>query len=143
MGRQHDLQKAYAVAHKVETPIHEAWRLFHTYADKIKPSRENTKGRGTVTSRAVHFASSVLRRFGPGAREKNENAPWEMVDIYYIYVDDDSDDCTAKRAHREYSINWWLDPWPGQTLYNTTKFAVVGLSHKFRIEAVALESKST
>ena len=28
-----------------------------------------------------------------------------------------------------------LVPWPGQTLYNTTKYAVVGLSHTFRAEA--------
>jgi len=28
-----------------------------------------------------------------------------------------------------------LVPWPGQTLYNTTKFAVVGLSHTLRAEA--------
>jgi short-subunit dehydrogenase len=28
-----------------------------------------------------------------------------------------------------------LVPWPGQTLYNTTKYAVVGLSHTLRTEA--------
>ena len=28
-----------------------------------------------------------------------------------------------------------LIPWPGQTLYNTTKYAVVGLSHSLRLEA--------
>jgi NADP-dependent 3-hydroxy acid dehydrogenase YdfG len=28
-----------------------------------------------------------------------------------------------------------LVPWPGQTLYNTTKYAVVGLSHTLRAEA--------
>ncbi len=28
-----------------------------------------------------------------------------------------------------------LMPWPGQTLYNTTKYAVVGLSHTLRAEA--------
>ncbi len=28
-----------------------------------------------------------------------------------------------------------LIPWPGQTLYNTTKYAVVGLSHSLRSEA--------
>jgi hypothetical protein len=95
MGRQHDLQKAYAVAVKVETPLHDAWRLFPECIDKIKASRENAKGRGTVTSRAVKFASSVLRRFGPGSLIENEAAPWEMVDIYYIYVDDDSVNSTG------------------------------------------------
>ncbi|HMN46442.1 MAG TPA: SDR family oxidoreductase [Povalibacter sp.] len=28
-----------------------------------------------------------------------------------------------------------LIPWPGQTLYNTTKYAIVGLSHSLRLEA--------
>jgi hypothetical protein len=118
MGRQHDLQRAYAVALRVETPLHEAWRLFPTYVDKIRPSRENAKGRGTVTSRAVKFASSVLRRFGPGVTAENENAPWEMVDIYYIYVDDDSINYTgAPIPMGQPGTSWYYTvPFVGQRL---------------------------
>jgi hypothetical protein len=90
MGKQHDLQKAYAVALKVATPVHEAWRLFPLYVDKIRASRENSMGRGTVISQAVRFASAVLRRWGPNASIENERLPWQSLDIYYIYVDDDS-----------------------------------------------------
>lgn len=90
MGRQHDLQKAYAVALKVATPIHEAWRLFPLYADKMRASRENSMGRGTVVSQAVKFASAVLRRWGPNSSIEREHTPWESLDIFYIYVDDDS-----------------------------------------------------
>lgn len=118
MGRQHDLQKAYAVALKVETPIHEAWRMFPLYADQIRPSRENSKGRGTVTSRAVKFASSVLRRFGPGEKTESENAPWEMVDIYYIYVDDDSVNNTGRILPMgQVGTSWFYNvPYIGQDM---------------------------
>ena len=88
MGRQHDLQKAYAVALRVETPVHEAWRLFPLYVDQIKPSRDARAGHGTVISQAVKFATAVLKRFGQGARYEREAAPWAMVDVYYIYCDD-------------------------------------------------------
>lgn len=90
LGRQHDIQKAYAVALRVETPIHEAWRLFPAYVDQIKPSRDARAGHGTVISQAVKFATAVLKRFGQGARYEHEAAPWAMVDVYYIYVDDDT-----------------------------------------------------
>jgi len=96
MGRQNNLQKAYAVALKVATPVHEAWRLFPDYADKIRPSRENSMGRGTVISQAVKFASAVLRRFGPNAALERQDTPWEMTDLYYIYVDDDSVNNTGR-----------------------------------------------
>ncbi len=36
-----------------------------------------------------------------------------------------------------------LVPWPGQTLYNTTKYAVVGLSHTLRPEAARFGVKVT
>lgn len=90
MGRQHDLQKAYTVALRVETPVHEAWRLFPLYVDAIKPARDARAGHGAVISQAVKFATAVLKRFGQGARYEREAAPWAMVDVYYIYVDDDS-----------------------------------------------------
>ena len=90
LGRQHDLQKAYAVALRVETPVHEAWRLFPLFVDQIKPARDARAGHGTVISQALKYATAVLKRFGPGARFEREAAPWAMVDVFYIYVDDDS-----------------------------------------------------
>lgn len=90
LPRSHDLQKAYACTIRVETPIHEAWRLFPLFRDSILASREGSKGRGNVVARAVKFASAVLRRFGPGSALENEPAPWQTVDIYYSYIDDDT-----------------------------------------------------
>lgn len=99
MGRQHDLQKAYTVALRVETPVHEAWRLFPLYIDQIKPSRDARAGHGTVISQAVKFATAVLRRFGQGSRYEREAAPWATVDVFYIYVDDDSINDTGDVLH--------------------------------------------
>lgn len=96
MGRQHDLQKAYTVALRVETPVHEAWRLFPLYVDQIKPARDARAGHGAVISQAVKFATAVLKRFGQGARYEREAAPWAMVDVFYIYVDDDSANDTGE-----------------------------------------------
>lgn len=90
MGRQHDLQKAYAVAHRVDTPLHEAWRMFPEYYDRIAPHRTSAFGRGTVISQAVKFATAALKRWGQGSKVENEPATWDMVDVYYIYIDDES-----------------------------------------------------
>lgn len=90
LPKDHNIQKAYAVAIRVETPYHAAIREFPEYRDLIKPSRESAKGKGTVISRAVQYASAALRRFGPGTDQPTEARPWEMVDIYYIYIDDDT-----------------------------------------------------
>lgn len=118
MGRQHDLQKAYAVGLRVETPVHEAWRLFPTYVDRIRPTRESSKGRGTVVSQAVKMASSVLRRFGAGRIEEYENAPWETVDLYYIYVDDDSVNTTGRPVPMgQLGTSWhYVVPYIGQDI---------------------------
>jgi hypothetical protein len=122
MGRHHDIQKAYAVALRVETPIHEAWRLFPAYVDKIKPSREATAGHGTVISQAVKFATAVLKRFGAGARYEREPAPWAMTDVYYIYVDDDSVNDTGHPIEMRgpdgiYGTSWsYVVPFVGQEI---------------------------
>ena len=72
MGRGHDLQKAYSVALRVDTPLHEAWRLFPMYRDVIAAQRSTALGKGTVISQAVKFATATLKRFGQGARHERE-----------------------------------------------------------------------
>lgn len=122
MGRQHDLQKAYAVAMRVETPLHEAWRLFPDYVDKIAPERSQTMGRGTVIAQAVKFATAALKRFGQGSRHEREAAPWEMVDVHYIYIDDDSVNDTGapiemRGPDGQYGTSWaYRVPFLGQEI---------------------------
>ena len=122
LGRQHDIQKAYTVCLRVETPVHEAWRLFPLYVDQIKPARDSRAGHGTVISQAVKFATAVLKRFGQGARWEREPAPWAMVDVYYLYVDDDSINDTGEVIHMRgpdgvYGTSWSYDvPFVGQEI---------------------------
>lgn len=90
MGTDNDLQKAYVTAIRVPMPIHKVWRLYPLMRDKIRSSRENSMSRGSVIAQSVRYASAVLKRFGPGTTREEESMPWDMVDVYYLYVDDDS-----------------------------------------------------
>jgi hypothetical protein len=85
-----NIQGAYAVALRKKMPIHQVWRMFPLQRDNIKPNRVTTMGKGMVIAQAVKFASAVLKRFGQGARQPEEASTWDTVDVYYIYVDDDS-----------------------------------------------------
>ena len=122
LGRQHDLQKAYAVALRVDTPVHEAWRLFPLYRDQIRQARDATAGHGTVISQAVKFATAVLKRFGTGVRYERENATWATVDVFYIYVDDDSINDTGRVLKMRgpdgvYGTSWSYDvPYVGMEI---------------------------
>ena len=84
------LQGAYAVAGRKKLPVHQVWRMFPMQRDNIKPNRVTTLGKGMVIAQAVKFASAVLKRFSQGARQPEEASTWDSVDVYYIYVDDDS-----------------------------------------------------
>ena len=99
LPRSHNIQQAYGVAIKVETPIHEVLRRYPLMQDKIAPTRGGSsigKGEG-VASSVVRYASAALARFGQGSiSNDSEHAPWPVVDLYHIYVDDDSINYTGK-----------------------------------------------
>jgi hypothetical protein len=84
------LQGAYAVAGRKKMPIHQVWRMFPLQRDNVKANRVTTMGKGMVIAQSVKFASAVLKRFSQGARQPEEASTWDTVDVYYIYVDDDS-----------------------------------------------------
>jgi hypothetical protein len=84
------IQGAYAVGLHKRMPIHQVWRMFPLQRDNIKATRVNTVGRGMVIAQAVKYASAVLKRFSQGARQPEQANTWDDVDVYYIYVDDDS-----------------------------------------------------
>lgn len=94
----HNLQQAYAVAIRVCTPWHEAVRRYPEYRDKIVPSQVSASfGMGNVLAQSVRAASAAMRRFMPGATQNDQEAkPWATVDLYHIYIDDDSINNTGK-----------------------------------------------
>lgn len=119
LPKSHELQKAYCVGIRVETPWHEVIRRYPAYRDLIKPSRENTKGMGgSVIAAAVKYTSAALRRFGPGATQENEAAPWAMVDVYHLYIDDDSINNTGQQiVMGDPDTSWeYLVPYLGQEI---------------------------
>jgi hypothetical protein len=84
------VQGAYAVGLRKRMPVHQVWRMFPLQRDNIKAARVNTAGRGMVIAQSVKYATAVLKRFSQGARQPEQTNTWDDVDVYYIYVDDDS-----------------------------------------------------
>lgn len=86
-----NMQGAYAVAGRKQMPIHKVWRMFPMQRDNIRANRVTSEGKGMVIAQAVKFASAVLKRWSQGAsRQADATTTWDNVDVYYIYVDDDS-----------------------------------------------------
>lgn len=85
----HRLREAYAVVVLVRTPYHQAIAANPFFADRIKPTGDD-RNRAGVISEAVKLASAVLRRFGPQFGREEEPTPWGTVNIYNIYIDDQS-----------------------------------------------------
>jgi hypothetical protein len=85
LPRDHDLQGAYAVIVRKETPIHAVHAMWPELADKIKPTRQSPLRHGE--SRAMRFLESGRRWLGMGGKRKeDEDTPFPMVDLYYTYV---------------------------------------------------------
>ena len=122
LPKNHDLQKAYAVALRVETPLHEAWRLFPDIQDLIVARKTGAEARGTVVAQSVRFASAVLKRYGQGRKYEHEATPFEMVDVYYIYIDDESINTTGHVVEMRgpdglYDTSWsYKVPFMGQEI---------------------------
>lgn len=85
----HNLQQAYAVAIKVSTPWHQVVRRYPEFADKIRPA-QNSSAFGNVVARSVQVASAALRYVQGAVQPDAEKKPWPTVDVYHIYIDDDS-----------------------------------------------------
>lgn len=96
LPNSHNLQASYGVAIRVPTPWHEVVRRYPEYREKIHPSSQNSLGRGNVIAQSVKFASAALRRYMPGANADPETKPWPTVNLYYIYLDDDSVNNTGR-----------------------------------------------
>lgn len=93
----HNIQAAYGVAIKVCTPWHELVRKFPEYRDKINPDGQgDMMGPGSVIQQSIRTASAALRRYLPGSTGDQQNKPWETVDTYYFYLDDDSVNNTGR-----------------------------------------------
>lgn len=82
-----NLQRAYMVTLKEETPINLARAMMPTMAQKIVPDRNSPSGMRKGINRMTSFLSPVLNRFGMGQKNKQAlNSVFPVVDIYTTYI---------------------------------------------------------
>lgn len=114
-----DIQKAYSIAVRVQTPIHEVIRKYPLWRDRIVPNNasKTMMGRGLL-NQSLQYASAVLRRWGPQSAREQQALPWPTVDMYYIYVDDDSYNTTGQEIRMGTpGTNWeYIVPYVGQSI---------------------------
>jgi len=115
MGRDHDLQRAYAVIIRTETPINLARKMYPLAGDRISADRgaplEMKKGQ----KRVQKFVSPALVH-GRGRNQDLEETPFPMVDIYNIYIMDTCyNDTGTDMLMGEPGANWsYLVPYVGK-----------------------------
>lgn len=86
LGRDHDLQKAYAVTIRDETPFARACATYPTQIDLLDPDRSTPTWMKRGVRRVQKFLSPVLERFGPGRGRESDDTTFPTVDIYRTYV---------------------------------------------------------
>jgi hypothetical protein len=86
MGRDHDLQKAYAVTIRDEVPYARAAALYPTCIDLLDPDRSTPTWMRRGARRVQKFLSPVLERFGPGRGRESDETTFPTVDIYRTYI---------------------------------------------------------
>jgi hypothetical protein len=94
IGKDNDLQKAYAVALVVEVPLATAHAMFPAYQDKITATRDKPGWFRRGVEKLKRFAGPALNTSGSG--KKTSDSLFPTVDIYHIYVRDLSVNYTGK-----------------------------------------------
>ncbi len=96
IGRDHDLQKAYAVIIRTEVPIARMLMAYPDQADKIRPDRESPGWLKKGMRKVQRFLSPVLNAIANAKDKEDEEAIFPVVDFYNIYVMDLSVNDTGK-----------------------------------------------
>jgi hypothetical protein len=86
--RSHDLQKAYAVLLRKETPLDLARRTWPDLADRIVADRESPAGFKKAVSKVARYAAAVLNMFAGTSFREDEQTPFPVVDIWECYIQD-------------------------------------------------------
>lgn len=94
--RNHDMQKAYAVGFRRETPLDLVRRTWPERAQEIVADRDMPSGFKKAVPAVARYASAVLNRYGFGAFDQDESKPFPMVDVWTWYVRDGSINTSGK-----------------------------------------------
>jgi hypothetical protein len=86
IGKDHDVQKAYAVTIRDEMPLNQAWAKYPTKTDLLTPDRGTASWLAKGVRRVQRFMSPVLNAFGQGRGKEAEESPFPTVDIFKTYI---------------------------------------------------------
>jgi hypothetical protein len=99
LPRDHDLQKAYAVLIRKETPLDLARRTWPDQADQIVADRDAPAGFRKVVTQVQRFASAILNRFAGTSYREDEQTPFPVVDIWECYILDTTVNTSGREIH--------------------------------------------
>src|SRR6185312_5681630 len=91
-----DIQEAYMVIQRHETPINMARAAWPEHQDLIVPDRDAPSGLMTATNAVLQFLSPALNVGGSGRGKEKQTASWPTVDIYWAYIMDMSINTTGR-----------------------------------------------
>ncbi len=97
IGKDNDIQKAYAVVLCVETPLFQARMKYSHYADKIKRDRSFASWLRAGVQAVQRFASPALNAIDREKQKTSSTGTFPTVDIYYAYVLDGTINDTGKK----------------------------------------------
>lgn len=86
IGKDHDIQAAYAVTIRDEVPFAKALATYPTKLDVLSPTRTAPTWMRKGVRRMQRFLSPVLNQFGPGRRSENDETLFPTIDIYRTYI---------------------------------------------------------
>jgi hypothetical protein len=86
IGKDNDIQKAYAVTLCVETPLFQARTKYPQFADKIKRDRSFASWLKAGVQAVQRFASPALNAMDKEKQKSSGSGSFPTVDIYYTYV---------------------------------------------------------
>ena len=123
LPRDHDLQKAYAVLIRKETPLDLARRTYPDFADQIVADRDAPAGFRKAVSKVQRFASAILNRFAGTSYREDEQTPFPVVDIWECYILDSSVNTSGREIHLgKLGSSWsYTVPYLGQRLPGVTE----------------------
>jgi hypothetical protein len=86
IGRDHDIQLAYAVDMVDEVPFARAYATFPTQTDKFTPDRVTPTWMKSGIRKVQKFLSPALSRFGPGQNKESGETTFPTVDIHTTFI---------------------------------------------------------
>lgn len=117
-----NLQEAYLVTLRFETPINMARSAWPRDADKLIPDRDSPTGLMRASNQLLQFLSPALN-VGPLTKgREHQNHAWPTVDLFWTYVMDMSINTTGKDVLMgEPGTSWsYTVPWLGKKIPDGT-----------------------